>query len=50
MLIFARGTEAAPDMAALLRSSGARGGGKPDMAQGSAADDAALKNALAALL
>ena len=50
LLIFARGTQAAPDMAALLRSSGARGGGKPDMAQGSAADDAALKNALAALL
>ncbi len=50
LLIFARGAQAAPDMAALLRSSGARGGGKPDMAQGSAADDAALKNALAALL
>lgn len=50
LLIFARGAEAAPDMAALLRQSGARGGGKPDMAQGSAADDSALKNALAALL
>ena len=50
LLIFARGAEAAPDMAALLRQSGARGGGKPDMAQGSAADDSALNNALAALL
>ena len=46
MLIFARGAEAAPDMAALLRSSGARGGGKPDMAQGSAADDGVLEKAL----
>ena len=46
LLIFARGAEAAPDMAALLRQSGARGGGKPDMAQGSAAGDSALKNAL----
>ena len=50
LLIFARGAEAAPDMAALLRQSGARGGGKPDMAQGSAAGDSALNNALAALL
>ena len=44
-LVFARGENAAPDMAQLLRQSGARGGGKPDMAQGSAADDEALRNA-----
>ena len=46
MLVFARGEAAAPDMAALLRQCGARGGGKPDMAQGSAADDTALQSAL----
>ena len=33
------------DMAQLLRESGARGGGKPDMAQGSAPDGAALESA-----
>ena len=48
-LVFARGTEAPGDMAALLRSSGARGGGKPDMAQGSAPDGGALDAAIAAM-
>ena len=38
-LLFARGTDTALDMTALLRQSGARGGGKPDLAQGSAPDD-----------
>ena len=46
-LIFARGSENPWDMAALLRQSGARGGGKPDMAQGSAPDGTALDTALA---
>lgn len=45
MLVFARGAEAGVDMAALLRGCGARGGGKPDMAQGSAADGGALQKA-----
>lgn len=45
-LVFARGAENPLDMPALLRQSGARGGGKPDMAQGSAPDGEALKNAL----
>ena len=40
-LLFARGMDAALDMAVLLRQSGGRGGGKPDMAQGSAPDDEA---------
>ncbi len=38
-LLFARGIDAALDMTGLLRQSGGRGGGKPDMAQGSAPDD-----------
>ena len=46
MLVFARGSAAGTDMARLLKASGARGGGKPDMAQGSAPDGAALKEAL----
>ncbi|MBQ9263452.1 MAG: hypothetical protein IJ189_04490 [Clostridia bacterium] len=46
LLVFARGAAAMADMAQLLRKSGARGGGKPDMAQGSAADDLALKTAV----
>lgn len=45
-LVFARGLEAGQDMAALMRQSGARGGGKPELAQGSAADDAPLRRAL----
>ena len=49
-LVFARGAAAKVDMSALLRQSGARGGGKPDMAQGSAPEDGtALDNALRAL-
>ena len=45
MLILARSANGALDMAQLLRESGARGGGKPDMAQGSAPDGAALESA-----
>ena len=45
MLVFARGRDAKPDMAWLLRATGARGGGKPDMAQGSAADGDAIEKA-----
>lgn len=48
-LVFARGAAADADMAALLRACGARGGGKPDMAQGSAEDSAALRAAAEAL-
>ncbi len=44
-LLFARGGEARADMAALLRDCGGRGGGKPDLAQGSAPDGAALEKA-----
>jgi len=47
MLVFARGKDAAPDMTQLLRAAGARGGGKPDMAQGSAADGEAMERAIA---
>jgi len=50
MLLFARGPEASADMAALLRQSGARGGGKPDLAQGSAPDGQALEKAKEILL
>lgn len=50
MLVFARSTDISCDMARLLRDCGARGGGKPDMAQGSAADAAALENARRILL
>ena len=46
MLVFARGKDAAPDMAQLLRAAGARGGGKPDMAQGSAPDGEAMRKAI----
>lgn len=49
MLVFARGEEAGVDMAQLLRQSGARGGGKPDMAQGSAPDGGAMEAARSAL-
>ena len=49
-LVFARGATAGPDMAALLRGCGGRGGGKPDMAQGSAADDAVLAAAVREVL
>ena len=50
MLVFARGAEAPLDMAALIKASGARGGGKPDMAQGSAEDDGPLARAVEAVL
>ena len=46
-LLFARGAEAALDMAALLRQCGGKGGGKPDLAQGSAGDGEALTRAAA---
>ncbi len=46
MLVFARGIDAKPDMAQLLRATGARGGGKPDMAQGSAAEGDAVQKAV----
>ena len=46
MLVFARGKDAAPDMAQLLRAAGARGGGKPDMAQGSAPDGETMEKAI----
>ncbi|MBR3106475.1 MAG: hypothetical protein IKH30_04720 [Clostridia bacterium] len=49
MLVFARGASASPDMARLLRSTGARGGGKPDMAQGSDSDGEAIQKAVQAL-
>lgn len=44
-LVFARGADVHADMASLLRAAGARGGGRPDMAQGSAADENALLTA-----
>jgi len=48
-MVFARGDQACVDMAALLRACGGRGGGKPDLAQGSAPDGEALKRAARAL-
>ena len=45
MLVFARGAQASPDMAALIRACGGRGGGKPDMAQGNAPDGSVLEQA-----
>lgn len=44
-LLFARGADADADMAQLLRQCGGKGGGKPDLAQGSAADGEALERA-----
>ena len=49
VLLFARGRAVPQDMAALLRQSGARGGGKPDWAQGSAKEDGVLESAAATL-
>ena len=48
--LFARGRAADTDMPALRRQSGGRGGGKPDLAQGSAIDGAALEAAAEAVL
>ncbi|MBR0227364.1 MAG: alanyl-tRNA editing protein [Clostridia bacterium] len=48
-LLFARGAEADCDMAALLQKCGGKGGGKPDLAQGSASDETALEQAAAFL-
>lgn len=44
-VIFLRSADRNDDMSLLLRESGARGGGKPDMAQGSAADESVLEKA-----
>ena len=41
-VIFLRSADRTEDMSALLRQCGARGGGKSDMAQGSAADESIL--------
>ena len=41
-VVFLRSNDRSEDMSQLLRQSGARGGGKPDMAQGSAADEGVL--------
>ena len=49
-VIFLRSADRSEDMSALLRASGARGGGKPDMAQGSAADESVLAAAKALLV
>jgi len=49
-LVFARGSAVDADMAALLRESGGWGGGKPDMAQGSAPDGSVLERAIRALM
>ena len=49
VMLFARGRAMPQDMAALLRQSGARGGGKPDWAQGSAKEDGVLESAAATL-
>ena len=49
-LVFARGEGVETDMAALLRLSGARGGGRPDLAQGSAPDGEALERAKDAVI
>ncbi len=50
LLLFARSADETWDMAALLRSTGARGGGKPDFAQGSAQDTKAVEAAFQSLL
>lgn len=42
LLLFARSADRTEDMAALLRKTGARGGGKPDFAQGSSAENVLL--------
>lgn len=44
-VLFLRSEDRAEDMAQLLRACGARGGGKSDMAQGSAADASVLTSA-----
>lgn len=48
-VIFLRSADRSEDMSALLRHCGARGGGKPDMAQGSAPDESVLLSALTQL-
>ena len=49
-IVFARGENVDADMAALLRVCGGRGGGKPDLAQGSAPDESVLDRAMARLI
>lgn len=49
-LVFARGAQVQADMAALMRRCGGRGGGKPDLAQGSAPGEEALAEAKRLLL
>ncbi len=49
LVLFARSQDLNPDMAALLRQAGGKGGGKPDFAQGSAADADVLDRAADAL-
>ena len=49
-LLFARSAGLSRDMAALLRACGARGGGKPDFAQGVSPEQGALEKARALLL
>ncbi len=44
-LVFARGEEAAGSMAQIMRQCGARGGGRPEIAQGAASDGEALRRA-----
>lgn len=44
-VIFLRSADRSEDMSQLLRQSGARGGGKPDMSQGSAPDESVLATA-----
>lgn len=46
MLVFARGNALRVDMAMLLRACGAQGGGRSDLAQGSAADPGVLERAM----
>lgn len=46
LLVFSRSPDNSEDMGKLLRTCGARGGGKPDMAQGSAETPEALQTAL----
>jgi len=50
ILVFARGPGCTADMAALLRAAGARGGGRPDFAQGGAPGPEPIRSAAAMLM